>query len=113
MPARDVRRARLLDEPRAREHQNIGTDHVLDGIKDRRMTGELVRPATQEIGARAVLALLERQRPAQRRADARLERLEIGAIASRRVWGKSGERQQEAVAAISRDLRLGQHLWHS
>src|SRR6185369_8978743 len=91
---------------------DVGADHVLDGIEDRRMTGELVRPATQKIGARAVLAFARRQRTAERRADARLERLEIGAIASRRVGGKSGEREQEAIAAISRDLSLGQDLWH-
>src|SRR5689334_8400962 len=69
VPAGDVRRSRLLDEPGAREYQDIGTDHVLDRIEDRRMTGELVRPATQEIGARAVLALLWRERAAERRAD--------------------------------------------
>jgi hypothetical protein len=111
-PAMCVWRARLLDEPRGGEHHNVGADHVLDGVEDRRVAYQLVRPAAQEVGARSILALARRQRSAERRADARLERLEIGSIASRRIRAKCGEGQGEAVAMIGGDLGLGQHLGH-
>src|SRR4051794_26068412 len=45
VPARHVRRARFLDEPRGSENQDVRPYHVLDGVEDRRVTDQLVRPA--------------------------------------------------------------------
>ena len=55
VPGGEGGRVRLLDEEGAGPDQDIGADHVLDGVEDARMADQVVEPGRVGIGMRAPL----------------------------------------------------------
>src|SRR6266849_5347539 len=80
MPGGDRRAFGLLDEPRRGVHEDIGTDEILDGVQDRRLSSERMHPGQEDVRAGPVARIRPIGR--ERSADGLFERLEFPAIGS-------------------------------
>jgi hypothetical protein len=105
MPRHEARAARLLGEERRIPAEDVGAQHVLDGVKNRRMPDELGEPREEQMRLDPIHAP---QRPAQIALGA----LEPLAILPRFARREHGDGEDIAVARISLDGRGGQALAH-
>ena len=104
VPRGKRRGTRVLDEERAPENEDVGTDHVLDSIEHARVPHELVRPGQVNVRGAAPLEL----GLLQRRAQVRFRSLEITQIPGRFLSGQSRHRKQKPVMVIVAHLLFGQ-----
>src|ERR1700761_8488874 len=105
MPGHEAGIARLLDEEAGVPAQDVGTEHVLDGIEYLWMPDHLVDPGKQHMAAMAHLAL---DRPAARS----LVIFQLAAEARHLISAQHIDREVITVAAIAIDIRFAQHLGH-
>ena len=109
VPGRDGRALGLLDEPGAREHEDVGSDEALDGVEHGRVADEGIDPRQQDVRARAVpRRLVGSERP----ADGALEGLELVPAGRGLRRGERALRPEEAVARVARDRGGGERGGH-
>ena len=105
VPRDKGRIGRFLDKEIAAPAQDVGAEHILDGVEDPRMTHEIGEKRKEEMRLVAQVA-------AERPAHLRLDRFELLAQGERLILRHDRDRREIALFVVLRDLGFGQRLRH-
>jgi hypothetical protein len=105
VPRDKGRIGRFLDKEIAAPAQDVGAEHILDGVQDPGVTHETGEKRKEEMRLVAQVA-------AERPAHLRLDRLELLAKRERLVLRHDRDRREIARFVVLRDLCFGQQFRH-